>query len=768
MTTTTSFSSHTNRFSCLYKTFFKNLIPATITFSIIFFISLPLPVIISWVNNANYINSYDAFFDGTISIALMVITALMALVLSIFSNSYLYSKKQVDLFHSLPATRTELLSANLLASSVSIGLPLACNYFFTTILLGFATFGNSLVGPMTYLNNLLDIFIIILYAVTVYLFISFISTTVGTAFDSFASSIILGFSVMIFYMITGLVWSSNVYGAEFSPDSYVLLLSPFTALFYRFTLSGFRPYYDEPKEIGGLVILIVCSLAFAALLYWLNIVFYRKRKSETAEQAQANGIAQTLVKIVVAFLGASALYALFADNNLVVAFLAAIAGSLLTGAISEIILSRGVKSLGKNLKWIGGTGIAFCLLITAIQFDLTGFESRVPEDSTIESVSIDYTGRFATLTNTSAFYYNSMSTLTNPESIEVITRMHREIIANKPSDSAYIYDEYNYDYFRISYKLKNGSTIDRYYRYTYYEAAAIIFELENKADFIAQNSPLFVFDSPENSGKASLEQIYYSNSFRSQNIRASLNQSESQMLLEAVRTDMLNESLEGILNPSEPALGYIEFEYKLIGDEIIGNYELYSGRSDYPDRRATATVIVTPEYINTIEVMKKLNLYDNMVKTEVPDSVYIVKEDYWYRSSVTFANDGDAANHVLNYMDMYSNDKEGYEYNYSRIVTMTDEQSAVNAILKASKNQMLVTRNMTYSNDPNSNETKNCYQVVFCKDNRIIGTKMIFFRDLPDNIKKQVEEYNSQSHEAYEYEYVTRQTTVAETVTAAE
>lgn len=759
MTTTKSFSKPKTRLLSLYKVSLKNLLPAMVIFGIIFFLAIPFVYVLLFINNGVNYNDFSDFANGIYlageehSIVVYVFVAVMAFMLALFTNSYMHGKKNVDVYHAIPATRKELLSSNLLASLTTIIVPLLGNYILAIIIESLVFVGRPLITPLYHWHNIQDIICVLLYAAVIYLFTSFISVHVGTVFDTFAISLALGFSVMIVYTISGYIWANITYGASFDPGIGILMLSPFTFIFYKYKFLNYDGYISWP-DFGWFMLFILCVAAVTVGLFYLTAACYKKRKSELAEQAMTNGVFQTCVKILASFLGAALMYAMFAESSVGGQVFAALIGAVLVGTIAELIFSRGIKSFIKNLRWIAGTGLVCCLLILTVNYDLTGYENRIPSDDTIASVTINHSGRFSQLT-TGSGYYSSYSpvTLTNPESIAVVTETHRQIVDNKLPNNNYGYNG-NYDYafypytgIYFEYKLKSGATVIRRYNRAYYEAITALTAIEDKDDYITQSSPIFVFDSDGMRDRARPVSITYSDSLRSFSQSFTLNETDTRRLIDALKADMLNETLAEIYNPTQSALGYITIQYRLGDDEAM--YSDWETRGYYSEI-TSASVLITYEYVNTIALLKESGAYDIMTNTPAPDSVYILPSRSYSEDNIVVLSpenvDGDMYNNV-------------YRYTASRdantsVITMSDDPAEVQRILASSTNQMLVNDRYSYPERSSSEDEfyeSSYYSVIFCKDNTVIGLKMIRYTDLSESMQQAVREFRDTEYYTENY-----------------
>jgi hypothetical protein len=477
-------------------------------------------------------------------------------------------------------------------------------------------------------------------------------------------------------------------------------------------------------------------LVVAALFYLAAVWSYNRRKSELSEQAQPQGVLQMIAKCFAGFCGAALFYAIFSEvNNAFTVILTSLFGALLIGLLAELILSRGVRSVKRNLIWLAGSGLLFVVMVFGVRADLVGYVNRVPEASAVESVSINYGGRFDQLEDnygllnaynfeqTGSWNYSNPGVveLTDPESIAIITDAHRRLVGNKPdrtgSFSGYFESsggwDYNSQWLRIDYKLANGSTLSRNYQPIYSEAYRMLSQLETQEEFIRKNSVVFLMDDLFGEGKAAewldTISVYYSydNGYRPYHPTAD----ESAKILDAVRQDMLAETYEELVSPTAPAFGYLRLEFQ---------YQVEPERFE----TAASTVILGPDYTNTVNTLKELGMWDDEPLREVAEVRFV--QDYIPTDVVYPLQPG--------YTD-------GAQYsNYDPPLPSVTDPAEIAAVLAAAKDQMLLIGGET-----------GYHVAYFDADGAYIGGQMILLDDVPESVRGEVMERFGINGDASDY-----------------
>lgn len=730
MTTTKSFSER-SRFWAIYRSALKRQIPFAIITGILFCVLIPL---IYWVNFRSHIEAgytvyeeivryytvreafrYGIYMADGHSAVILFLLILLTIIIALVQNAYMHSKKTVDLYHSLPIRRPSLMGAGMLSSLTAILAP-----FFVVYLITFLTqvvpYGRYISSMSAYFGYMGSDWIHILLAVAVtYLFTTFVAVNVGTVFDNLVLTFVLGFTPLGVYAVCIAVWGALTYGAD-PGFEIALLLSPFTFAFQRYL--GSEPGTGIPAPAY-----LIIWLAIGCVLFFAAVACYNRRKSELAEMPQPAGVFQTIAKCLVAFCGGALFLAIFFNFGPAGWIVAILAGSLVIGLIAELILSRGVRSVKKNLKWLLGAGVLCCLVALVSHYDLLGYTARVPEPDAVESVALSYRGRFEQLSDTDLFQlykegYPGYGTvrLTRPESIAVVTGTHRAAVENRPPHPGrygYEGDEYTYEWLALDYKLKNGKTMKRVLNLIDADAYLQLVNLEDQEDFIRENHTLF-YEAPEGEADAyTVQNLTLYGAYGQDGTPYRLPDGDTERLLNAMRQDMLSEPLEEIKDPSAPAAGYVQINYRY-RDERDPNSGYSFGAS---------TVVVGAHYANTIAALRDLGLLEEMAAGQDIDAIRFFPSTSRYgRTNRVLPLPPGAA---------YGPDMQ-YEYD-SEFYVETSNPSVIRTLLGKGRNQML-----SKGNSPSE------YDVIlmaYYKENAYVGAQLVHYNELPDDVKEQLLQY---------------------------
>lgn len=636
MITTTSFSNTKTYFKSLFK---RNRALLIIT-SLVYFLVIMLPSIFNMVERMQYgwsnnITAYGGYFEEGHSIAVHVISAFIIFILALINNSYMHSKKNVDFYHSLPIKRTTLLHTNFVLSLATVFIPYIAVHLLTFLLNIPDGVTQTFTHYMAFM--LVDFILMLINLSAIYAFTVFICVHLGTIFDTLAITAVSGFSVIALYASLKGFWTLLTYGAAESYNN-LLVLSPFTFMYQ---------YFLDNREIRSLMFVILFGAVYLVVFYGLALRSYNKRKSEMAEQSNYNGLFPVYTKMLAAFFGAASFYLMFGGGDSMgfgrlslSGIIFSLLGAVIAGVITEIILSRGIKHLRRTFKYFLITAAAFNIIIIAMSLDIIGFEKYIPDTSEVEGVSLSYRGRFG---QTEEVYWNSwynynvygkeliditgnLDKYKSEDIIKLTNEAHSIIVANKDSKENLNY----WNYINITYKLKNGRTVAREYPYGYFisdsgtgrSISQILAEIESTEEFLRSNCNLFIYeDYPMEKAVFEFQDSYMT---LKQYIKA--DDTEAAELINAIKLDMLGQSLQSITAPKEAALGVITVSRSdgiRPSDLDAERYGYYYDENTYAVN-VTSNVVITPDFTNTISVLNKMG-QGGLLKNELDfDSADII------------------------------------------------------------------------------------------------------------------------------------------------
>lgn len=285
----------------------------------------------------------------------------------------------------------------------------------------------------------------------------FSALCVGNRFAMVAVYGILNFGSMIAFWFCNAIYVPNMYGVtltgeegfiQFCPVVQMASFNDLIKMEYH-SVNGINSYdrYYTYEGLGeGWGYLVLCAVLGLALL-GAALLLYRRRRLESAGDFIA---VKPLAPIfsVVATLCVGAVCALFGElfsSGFMVVFL--VAGLVVGFFGTQMLLARSAKVF--QLKSFGRLGIivgALILSLLLVQWDAFGIVRWTPKVDRVERVTLSY----------------DRLELTEPEDIQLVINLHKEAIA---LGGRYDPTAGSYHYIRITYEMKNGSTVERRYEF---------------------------------------------------------------------------------------------------------------------------------------------------------------------------------------------------------------------------------------------------------------------------------------------------------------
>ena len=422
----------------------------------------------------NYLDTTGWFSAATF---LAVVFGLLA-AMAVFS--YLYSARSVSLFHALPLRREGLFLTSYLAGLGFLILPNLA--VFLLALAAEAACGAVVFSSLfTWLvvSSLLGLFFYsfavfcamftghILALPAFYVVLNGLAAGLAVLFGQMAHEFLFGFD--------GAAWLTAV-ASWLSP---VLRLSACHVVIPTVMDAAGTGRADYASAyftgLGYVALYALVGVALAAVA----LAVYRRRQLETAGDVVSVSWVRPVFKYGVAFCAAVALgetlYSLFsallprgAWGLLLMLLLWGAAGYF----VAEMLLRK--KFWVFRGSWKGCVVLLCCLTaaMCLMEFDVTGFERRVPDPARVQSVSLD--------AGSTAPYDDANGQgllLDGPEDIAAVTELHRAIVARKAdiegTEPGYTYERLDsglevetsgQSWVQLRYTLTDGSVVTRSYR----------------------------------------------------------------------------------------------------------------------------------------------------------------------------------------------------------------------------------------------------------------------------------------------------------------
>ena len=373
--------------------------------------------------------------------------------------NYLYSTKSCGMMNMLPLRReTMFLTAFLtglvpmLAADVLVMLITALFYggrlvYFKTLLLWLA---------MAVMGN-----------VSFYGFAVFCAVLTGNLVVLPVLYLVLNLTVYVAERAVRYLLSAFVYGMNASSCT-LLVLSPIMELLNSLSImpvnyidaEGMVQVVANVYQVNGLGVLgVYCAAGLVCAA--LALLIYRKRQMERATDVVAVPVLKPVFKYCMTFGTAVVLayvvYAWLVSGNVsgmaaaLLVLLLLLVGAVIGYYAAEMLMQKTLKVFPGKWKGCLVSCLILAVLTMAWEFDLFGYERRVPEADQVES----------------AWLVQNNTGLTEPENIQALTQLHQSFVDNKAENES-ADERYTVT---VRYMLKDGGTLIRCYPIRYDQEA---------------------------------------------------------------------------------------------------------------------------------------------------------------------------------------------------------------------------------------------------------------------------------------------------------
>ena len=472
MTSTNSLNS--NRFLPMFKNVFKRyaaffIIAQVLSALYAFFVprlNLSSIAEVAEYMEAGYKSDLTASSVWSMSFFLFAAGSLWMFILAVSLFNEIYSKRASAFYFSMPVKRGTYFNVNLLYGIVTV----VTSYVLVTALSVISIKTNKICPPEFYTFDpaqLAKVLLVALLSViaswAVYMLFAVLS---GRKWHYIVLSLVVSNS--LYGIVTNIISYTNnsVWGLSI-PHDYNWIVSPSAAFLESL----------ESESILKFVIVLIIQFVLA---YSIGYTVFKKRKAEIAEVTVAGNIVPTVI-FVICLLSAGLSGLTMADGGPVYASFAAAAVVTVVASIIITAIFRKKVFTKKSVKCLAGTLIAVLIFALAVEFlPNIKYKNYVPAADEVESVVFDENvqlteneGIFFSLFNSmfSAFddysfgNHNTTYNFTGEEAKAKVEALHKKMIGQTAIDNHYSEDYFYHGGYcvKLTYTLKNGKTVKRYY-----------------------------------------------------------------------------------------------------------------------------------------------------------------------------------------------------------------------------------------------------------------------------------------------------------------
>ena len=405
--------------------------------------------------------SYELLSTGLPSGAMMA--AVFGIFFAMAMFAYLTNSRATNGMHAMPIRREGLFLTHYLAGLFCQVVTLLVSFALAALVTAaFGVFDGYAVGMGLLLCVLLVLFF---YSFGVLCMVCVGQILAGAVFYGILNFLFVGMEVLLRSFAGNFLYGYDGRSSAFSTAP----LSPPVEIASSLSVSY---VYDGIDPIGVRVLYLGTFAAYAAaglVLAALALLLYRKRRSEMTGNTVAIGWLRPVFKYGVALCSAFSLGQLLSyfvfeltDSTYTAgALIGTIACMIFAGLIgyyaAEMLLKKSFRVF--KTSWKGALATSAVLILIGLSFplDLTGYQTRVPEQSDIVSATVDLYGG-----NVSGSF-----NLSGQESIALLRDAHCAVITDKARQTEYNrrYVPFNGDTctLRITYELADGTELFRSY-----------------------------------------------------------------------------------------------------------------------------------------------------------------------------------------------------------------------------------------------------------------------------------------------------------------
>lgn len=429
---------------------FKNMIKrfkwGSILYFVILFFSLPFILLVEDFNRLVSRYAVDIMVspillrsDYIVIPLLLAIAVPTVVAVLVFGN--VHSQKQGIFVHSLPVTRKENYISSVLAGLALMAAPVILTALILLIM-SFTMYGQIISSWSVVYWAALNLSII---------FIMF-SASVFTAFLTGNAAAHIGINVfvhiipMIVALVIFLISDIFLFGfmqADGFVGNKIMENTPIVWLFGK-SLSHYRSDLNMFKSLNMWMYLLG-----AAVVYVLGYLVYKKRKIEACGDVAAFRIFRPILKYTIVSAVATVIFAILTESTIgaIPIFIVATVATLITYFAIEMLMNKSFKVFGTYKGYLAFLGVCAAFIAFFAFTNVFGYETKVPKADEVESAAVFER-------------WSDEPHVADSGLINATIEIHNGLIKDIPV----VCDPDQFRHLRVSYKLKNGKSIERVYK----------------------------------------------------------------------------------------------------------------------------------------------------------------------------------------------------------------------------------------------------------------------------------------------------------------
>ena len=445
--------------AAVYRKNLSRLTPLWAVYLLVLLMILPLSLLSQadgrtfGAGDLQYLVLHTALRAGT------YINLVYAAALAMVLHAWYYSSRSVNTIAALPIRREAWCLTNLLTALTCSLIPNAL------VALGIwaaaGTVGHAGGQPALWAFAMLTAEFVFFYGLA-----SLCAAIVGQLAALPVLYVLLNYTAVILNYVTISVLSTFVYGMR--DDGYQALSRLSPAFYLTNELQIVTKSVDDGYYCvfhGGTYLAAIGLVGLA--LFAVSFLLFRRRRMEAAGDVIAVPILQPVFRycftvFCALVLGVLAAVTFFSGQNgppLPLMVFCLLLGGFLGYFTAVVLLKKSFRVFGRE--WVGFGVVAACLLtaVALMEFDVFGFERRIPDASEVESITLDGSAMWDSVVVTDEAHIADLITLHQ----SLLSQKHEQeaLAAAYPSAESGTMD---YVTVELIYQLRSGRILARSYR----------------------------------------------------------------------------------------------------------------------------------------------------------------------------------------------------------------------------------------------------------------------------------------------------------------
>lgn len=542
----------------------------------------------------------NVFFTPDNNYFMLMIMILSAIVCGISGFSYLHSKKQLDVYHSLPVKRRTLYCVKYISGILYFIFPLLIHTIICLIFSGIkGAFTISAVSnAFGYIFTQFILFLAV-YGVSIIA----VCLTGNLIISIVGADIMLTYSLILTELRDLLYekfYYTNVpqYNSQFPAFSPVHMIVKLLR-----SISSYRMENNQQFLYECLFHQLLFILVAAFIFGFVGFILYKIRPTENSGRTIVFPVAEGLIKAAIViplslycglFMDEVSLY----EDSFGWYLFGVILGFVLSALIIEIAFRMDIRNVFHHSGQLLFDAACVGLLVAIFKTDALGYNTYIPSDGEIEDCSVSIDGLLYASSQSPEGYVSA--TDYRMEHVHIADNPSILLLARKAAAEGLQYQENsndemieNEEYYRdivFGYHLKNGKSVFRKYYIDINdsESLQLLTDVFNDTDYKANSMPLFA-----NGWNTYYDAVICTGQYETGSIK--LDESRQAQLLEAYQSEFMKLTLEEVMNSQPVAM--LEFmKQEKDSYKYSGRYSSYYSEYGYT---------VYPSFVRTIELLKQ-------------------------------------------------------------------------------------------------------------------------------------------------------------------